>query len=179
MPELALHILDILQNSLRAGATLVTLLFARRGNFLRVTVSDNGAGMEPAFMEKAADPFTTTRTTRHIGLGLPLYKAAAEATGGGFWLESVPGKGTTVTAEFDATHLDCPPLGDLNATVQAEIATNPDVDFIYQWDVEGITASLDTRELRKVLQEVPLNNSDVQAWIRDMLAEEFPQAAKQ
>ena len=117
MKELSLHILDIAQNSIAAGAKHVDLTVEEGEGLLRITVADDGRGMSPEFLASVTDPFTTTRTTRKVGLGLPLLRLAAEQTGGELRVESQLGVGTTVTATFHADHIDCPPLGDTASTV--------------------------------------------------------------
>ena len=117
MKELSLHLLDIAQNSIAAGARHVDLTVEEAGDRITLTVADDGCGMSPEFLAQVTDPFTTTRTTRKVGLGLPLLRLAAEQTGGALEVESREGVGTTVTAVFHAGHIDCPPLGDMAATV--------------------------------------------------------------
>ena len=133
MKELSLHILDVAQNSISAGATRLELTLTEdAGGWLTVVIADNGRGMTPEFLSRATDPFTTTRTTRKVGMGLALYLLAAKQTGGTLSMESTPGQGTTVTATFDRKHLDCPPLGDLAGTVALLIQGSPTLDLRYR-----------------------------------------------
>ena len=130
MKELSLHILDIVKNSVTAGASHIDLKLEETAEqILTITIADDGKGMSPEFLASVTDPFTTTRTTRKVGLGLPLYRMAAEQTGGSFSIESVEGEGTTVTAVFHRDHLDCPPMGDLAGTVALLIQGSPWIDF--------------------------------------------------
>ena len=123
-------------------------------------------------IRKVTDPFFTTRTTRKVGLGVPLFKMEAEMTGGSFSIHSTPGKGTRVCASFVTSHVDMIPLGDINATVLLLITCNPDLDFLFHRKIGDAEFSLDTRELRSVLQGVPLDAPDVAAWIKDFLSEQ-------
>ena len=120
MKELSEHILDIAQNSVAAGASLLTITLTEdEKGWLTVVIEDDGRGMDPELLAVVSDPFTTTRTTRAVGLGLPLYRMAAEFTGGNLTIRSAPGVGTTVTALFDLQHLDCP------SVILAIIFSNP------------------------------------------------------
>ncbi|MDR1669094.1 MAG: ATP-binding protein [Oscillospiraceae bacterium] len=172
MKELSLHILDIAMNSVKAGASLVEIGLEEAGGTLTLTVADNGRGMEPEFLASVADPFTTTRTTRKVGMGIPLLKLAAEQAGGAFSIESAPGEGTALTASFQTGHLDNPPLGDMAATLVSLIQGSPGIDFTYTHTAGGGVSSLDTRELRAALDGVPLDTPDVLAWIQNSIEEE-------
>ena len=176
MKELSLNILDIAQNSIKAGATRLTISLDRRGSWLTVTIADDGVGMSSEFAAEAANPFTTTRTTRKVGMGLPLFKLAAEQTGGTFSIESRqaradhPAHGTTVTASFDTNHVDCEPLGDIASTILALIQGSPDLSLTYEFRSEAGGQRLSTDEMREVLgDDVPLNSPDVLAWARAFL----------
>ena len=126
MKELSLHILDIAQNSISAGACALDLTLAEENGWLTITVADDGRGMSPEFLATVTDPFTTTRTTRKVGLGLPLLRLAAEQTGGQMKVDSRLGEGTTVTAAFDTASIDCPPLGDMPGTVSLLVQGAPE-----------------------------------------------------
>ena len=177
MKELSLHLLDVAKNSVAAGASRVDIsLDETDQGRLTITIADNGRGMSPEFLAQVTDPFTTTRTTRKVGLGLPLYRLTAEQTGGGLDIQSAPGAGTTVTAVFDRRHLDCPPLGDLAGTVALLIQGSPEADFTYRHTAPGGTAELSTAELREILgPEVPLSAPEVFAWICGYLSEQEAQ----
>ena len=174
MKELSLHLLDVAKNSVAAGATWVDIsLDEDKDGRLTIVISDNGRGMSPEFLAQVTDPFTTTRTTRKVGLGVPLFKMAAEQTGGSFSIESEPGKGTTVTAVFKPSHIDMTPLGDINSTVGLLIYSNPDRDFIFRRERDGRSFALDTRELREILgEEVKLSAPEVSEWIQGYLKEQ-------
>ena len=173
MKELALHMLDIAQNSIAAGARRVALTVEESGGRIRLEVADDGRGMDPAFLARVTDPFTTTRTTRKVGLGLPLLRLAAEQTGGGLEIRSAPGKGTTVTAAFFPGHIDCPPLGDMAATVALLVQGLPEgMDLVYAHRRGGETFQMDTAQLREILgPEVPLSLPEVTRWVEDYIRE--------
>lgn len=173
MTELSLNVLDIAQNSIRAGATLIEITVAAdtRLDKLTIVIKDNGCGMSNEQLLKITDPFYTTRTTRRIGLGIPFYKYAAESSGGSFNIASVPGKGTTVTAIFMLSHIDRMPLGDMTTTMYTLITLNDDLDFLYTYAVDHQQFILDTREFRKILGGVSLKEPEVSSYIREYLAE--------
>lgn len=171
MKELSLHILDIIQNSIAAGAELVTLEITEdtEKDLFAFTVTDNGKGMSQDFVEAVMDPFTTSRTTRKVGLGIPLLKHACEATGGRLEIQSQVGQGTTVEARFGYSHIDRQPLGDMAQTMHGLIMAHPGVDFVYRHWVNGKQFSADTREMKTILGGVPLDQPEVLLWLLDYL----------
>lgn len=173
MTEISLNILDVAENSTRAGASLVSITvdadFA--ADRLTVVIEDNGCGMTKEQLVQVTDPFFTSRKTRKVGLGIPFFKYAAECTGGSFSITSVPGTGTTVTAVFVLSHIDRMPLGDMNATIQTLIVCHPDTDFNYTYRYNGSSFTLDTRQVREILGDIPLNEPEVSAFIADYLTE--------
>ena len=176
MKELSLNILDIAQNSIKANAAHVEIALEQRGDWLTITIADDGTGMSPEFAAEAANPFTTTRTTRKVGMGLPLFKLAAEQTGGTFSLTSHQAAhegddhGTTVTATFNTAHVDCEPVGDITETILTLIQGNPDLSLTYLYTKDGDELRLSTDEMREILgDDVPLNSPDVLAWARSFL----------
>ena len=173
MRELSLNVLDIAQNSIVAGASLIELIVKEDtvGDRLTLIIADNGCGMTPEQLARVRDPFYTTRTTRKVGMGIPLFRMAAEMSGGDLSIESQVGHGTTVTATFGLTHIDRMPLGDMADTVSALIRLNDDRDFVYRHEVDGQSFELDTRQLREVLEDVPLSEPDVINWIKAAMAE--------
>lgn len=174
MRELSHHILDLLENALEAGATEVELeidedLDADR---LEIAVRDNGRGMDAQTARRAIDPFFTTRTTRHVGLGLPLFAAAARRCEGDLVLESAPGRGTAVTATFRRSHLDRAPLGDMTGTLLAFLLSErgAGLRFVYRHRVNGRSFDLDTSAIRAELEDIPLSHPLVWEWLRDYIA---------
>lgn len=173
MRELSLNVLDVAQNSISADASLIEICVMENGNKMTISIEDNGKGMDEQQLSKVQDPFFTTRTTRNVGLGVPLFKMAAELTGGCFKIDSAPGKGTAVTAEFVSDSVDMTPLGDINDTMLMLIRFNPNIDFVFKREKNDKSFILDTRKLKKVLgDDVPLDSSDVVQWIKEYLAEE-------
>ena len=169
MKELSLNILDIAENSLKAGATLVGIDVTEEKDTLTVTVSDNGCGMTEEFLKTVTDPFSTTRTTRKVGLGIPLLKMEAEQTGGSFSIQSQVGKGTLVKAVYVMDSIDRPPRGDIAGVVYTAIICNPELDFIYRVGKDGREFIADTRELKAVLNGVPLDDIEVGPWLAEYL----------
>lgn len=167
MVEISLHLLDIVENSLAAGATRVEISLREKGSWLEIVVRDNGRGMDAGMVERVFDPFFTTRTVRRVGLGLPLLRQAAELTGGSAEVESQPGVGTVTHARFNKASVDCMPLGDVAATLQTIVACNPGLDLVYQHEIEGRQFRLDMSEIKKTLGEVPVNAPEVLKWIRE------------
>ena len=176
MKELSLNILDIAQNSIKANAAHVEIRLTQQGDWLTIQITDDGVGMSPEFAAEAANPCTTTRTTRKVGMGLPLFKMAAEQTGGTFSLSSRQAKsegeahGTVVTATFDTAHVDCEPLGDVTETILTLIQGNPDLSLTYVYETSAGETRLSTDEMRQMLgDEVPLNSPEVLEWARGYL----------
>lgn len=179
MKELSLNILDIAENSVRANATLVTITIIEDSETLKVTIGDNGYGMTKEILENVTNPFCTTRTTRKVGLGIPLLKLQAEQTGGSVTIvsrhesEFPDTHGTETEALFYKNHIDMTPLGDIIATVITLIQCNPHLDFLFTHAALNGEVKLDTRELREVLGDVPLNTVEVIMWIKENLIEQY------
>ncbi len=179
MKELALNILDITENSVKANASLTEISINEDKERLVLTITDNGNGMTEEVLKTVTDPFYTTRTTRKVGMGLPLLKLEAEMTGGSLEITSRHiianpiNHGTRVCAVFYKNHIDCVPLGNVIETITTLIQGHPDTDFLFlhKW-AEG-EATLDTRELRSVLEGVPLNTYEVIKWIKEYLEEQY------
>jgi len=175
MKELSLHILDIVQNSISAGADLVKILIDEdiSGDKLIITVEDNGIGMEKHIIEKVKDPFYTSRSTRKVGLGVPLLLAAANRCEGNLFIESEPGKGTKLTAVFKYSHIDRAPIGNIWDTMAGLILCNETVDFIYKHKYGNKVFELSTIDLKNTLKEVPITSPEVAVWIREYLREKI------
>ncbi len=138
---------------------------------LAVVIDDNGCGMTEEQVTQVTDPFFTSRTTRKVGLGVPFFKFAAESTGGSFTITSKPGVGTTVKAVFVLSHIDRMPLGDINTTVHTLVVYHPETDFLYRYQYNDRSFTLDTREFRQVLGDIPFDTPDISAYIMDYLNE--------
>lgn len=173
MKEIALYALDIAQNSITAAATLLEMTLEETAEELVLTISDNGKGMSPELLARVSDPFTTTRTTRKMGLGIPLLRMAAEQTGGRVDIQSTLGAGTTTTARFRANHIDCPPVGDMADTVTLLLQGAPGLEVHYTHTVGEASFQLTTEELRAQLgPDISLAEPEVILWIREYLQEQ-------
>ncbi len=177
MRDISLHLMDIVQNSLRAQAKLVQIRMTISTNgVLLLSVKDDGTGMDSELLSRVKSPFATTRTERGIGLGLPLFAQNARLTGGDVTVQSALGKGTVVTAVFHTDHIDCLPVGDLAGTLLSLVVACPETpDFVFELTAPGGQASLDTRLMREALKGVRLNEPEVIAWLQSSLQEEIQQ----
>ena len=180
MRELSLNILDITQNSIKAQATEISITVNETPDILSFEIKDNGCGMTKEFLADVTNPFTTTRTTRKVGLGLPLLKMEAEMTGGSFSVKSRSEKeyedhGTEVFASFNKNSIDYIPLGDIKGTVTALIQGidgKTDITFVHR--LPGGDVELSTAEMRAMLgEDVPLGCSEVISWVREYLDEAY------
>ena len=174
MEDLSLHILDIAENSLNAGARQIGITIREDlgKDLLTIEVVDDGRGMEEHEAQRATDPFYTTRTTRRVGLGLGLLLQAAHAANGDLDISATPGKGMTVRATFQLSHLDRKPLGNMAETITVLIAGRPDVDFTYRHERNGWSLWFSTQELKSRLGEVPLNDPETLSFVRLYLTQE-------
>ena len=180
MKELSLNVLDIAKNSVKARATLIRISLEERAGVLTLVIADDGCGMKPEILEGVMNPFYTTRTTRKVGMGIPLLKLAAEQTGGSVTIVSrheddhPDDHGTEVTATFHTDHIDFTPIGDLPSTMETLIMGSPDIDFLFTHHSEKLHVELDTRELREILgPDVPLDSYEVIEWIGGSLREQY------
>ena len=168
MQDLSLHILDIVENSLVAGARRVEIRLEEdlRADRMTIEIVDDGCGMDEEMVKRALDPFFTTRTTRRVGLGLPLLAEACRMSNGQLCLKSCRGVGTTVKATFQRSHIDRKPLGNMGDTLITLIVGHPEVDLFYEHRKDGAHFSLDTREIKAELGDVPLNDPQIAAALR-------------
>lgn len=184
MKELSLNILDIAENSVKAKASLTEIIISEEGvgdnARLTLTIKDDGCGMSEEVRKTVTDPFYTTRTTRKVGMGLPLLKMEAEMTGGSIevvskWEKDFPEEhGTVVTAVFYKNHIDFTPLGDVVESIVTLIQGHPESDFHFSHSIDGkILCELKTVELRQILEGVPLNSYEVISWIREYMREQY------
>lgn len=175
MEDLSLHILDIAENSVAAGADKIEIWVTEdtKRDLLSVEVIDNGRGMDEETLKKSLDPFFTTKKVRRFGFGLSLLSEAAKAAGGSFSIGSKKEKGTEVRAHFQLTHIDCKPLGDMAQTVITLLTGNPEIDFLYVHKKDGRLYRLDTAELRARLGNLPLNSPPVIRFLKEDLKNDF------
>jgi hypothetical protein len=180
--DLSLHILDVVENSTNAGATFVEIHIAGypEKDLIEIVIRDNGKGMDREMLAKVLDPFTTTRTTRRVGLGLPMLQQAAREAGGDAFVTSEPGHGTEVKATFQASHIDRKPLGDMGATMVSLVSGNPEVDFLYECEMGEEMTTLDTRLIRSELEGVlPMNHPQVLSMIKDLFSKKSQNGGEQ
>ena len=180
MKELSLNVLDIAKNSVKAKATLISIRLDENDETFTMTVTDNGCGMTEEILRGVIDPFCTTRTTRKVGMGIPLLKMAAEQTGGNVRIASrhvadfPDTHGTEVTALFYKNHIDFTPLGDIVSTVTTLIQGSPEIDFEFLHTSDRFRVTLDTRQLREILgEEIPLSSPEIIQWIAQYLGEQY------
>ena len=174
MRELSLHILDIIENSRRANSDLIKIeiLEMPDSNLLKIIIEDNGSGISSKKLKEIDDPFVTSRTTRDVGLGISLFKSAAESCGGGLDIKSQIGEGTEVEVDFEYNHIDRAPLGDITTTLSNFIAANgEEVDIVYQHQYQDNSFNFDSREIKSELDDVSIQSRQVTAWIREYIGE--------
>lgn len=169
MEDLSLHILDIAENSITAGADRIeiTIVEDMKANLLSIEINDNGKGMDDELLRHACDPYYTTRTTRRVGLGIPLLAQAAKGCRGDIQVESKRGEGTKIKAFFQYNHIDRKPLGDMARTITVLIVSNPDINLVYQHRRDNNTYDLCTADIKKELEGVPINSPAVIKIIKD------------
>ncbi len=181
MKELSLNILDIAMNSVKAGASVITILIEETRDLLAFSVIDDGCGMTKEQVEKLSNPFFTTRTTRKVGMGIPFLLLAAKQTGGDVIIHSLPqsenpdGHGTTLKATFNKNHIDFTPLGDIISTLITLIQGYPNIDFIFRHTVDDIEqVYLSTVEIKQTLgSDIPINSFEILDWIKQFLEEQY------
>ncbi len=174
MRELSLNILDIVENSVKAEAKIVYIDVIAKDNVLTISIKDDGKGMSEEFLSRVTDPYTTTRTTRKVGMGLPFLKMEAEMAGGTFDIRSKLGEGTVVTTTFTIDHIDRPPLGDLGETMSTLISNGDEVDYVLHFVFKDTDFVFDTRELKAQLDGVPMDEPEVLLFIKNYIRENTP-----
>ncbi|MEI7847741.1 MAG: ATP-binding protein [Chloroflexota bacterium] len=184
MREIALHLLDLAENSVSAGANTIVISVCEDlpADLLTASISDDGRGMDPETVKKVTDPFYTSRTTRKVGLGIPLLKGAAEECNGGLNLSSTPGKGTLVEVHFQHSHIDRMPLGNLARTYLGLIVGHPETHWIFRYTARGLTTTdsfeFDDQPIKETLQDLPLSHPDVLTYLRESLEEGISETRK-
>jgi len=171
MKTISDHILDIAQNSIKAGASDMLIALKESAGELVLLVEDDGCGMDEETVKCVTDPFYTTRTTRKVGMGIPLLKQNAEQTGGNVKLTSEPGEGTTLAARFITSNIDCPPLGDVYVTVALLITGNPDVNIIFRYIRDKEKFELSTNDVKEAMGDMDISQPKVTSFLRDMIRE--------
>ena len=177
MQDFSLHILDIAENSIGAGAKLIEIKIVEdiKKDVLTIEIKDDGKGMNEEMVSKVLDPFVTTRTTRRVGLGLSLFAQAARACNGEVHIESELDKGTRLMGTFRLSHIDLKPWGSVVDTLITLIIGNPEIDFFYHHKKDGFEYTLDTTMVKKELEGVPISNPVVVDALRCNLKENLNQ----
>lgn len=173
MQEIAMNILDIAYNSIKAQANLIKIIIhdSSKLNIINIQIIDNGIGMDKTTVKNVIDPFYTTRTTRKVGLGVPMFKENIEATGGTFKIESEVGKGTHVTGEFIKNHLDTPPMVNIVETIITLIQADEKINYLFKYTSDKLEFILDTQEIKKILEGVPINQPEIIVWLKEYIKE--------
>ncbi len=173
MKELSLHILDIAQNSIVAGASSIEIDIDENSgtNTLLIRIKDNGKGIPPDMLHKITDPYTTSRTTRKVGMGLPLLNDACRLSGGKLSVSSVQNEGTEIVATLGLNHIDRQPLGDVAGVLLLLVSANPTIEFIYQYSKNGNSYIFNTKEVKEALDGLPINSPEVIRMLREMIEE--------
>ncbi len=171
MKEISLHILDIAENSVNAGADriIIEIIENLNNDRLSIRISDNGKGIDSETLAVISDPFVTTRKTRRVGLGIPFFKAAAEACQGNLQITSELGVGTMVEVNFQLSHIDRMPLGDLENTLANLLIGYPKIDWLIKYDADEMHFEMDSKEIKEILGDVPLSEPSVIEYIRQQL----------
>ncbi|MEO0126784.1 MAG: ATP-binding protein [candidate division WOR-3 bacterium] len=176
MQDLSLHILDIVENSIDAGATKIEIMIDEnlKKNLLKIMIKDNGKGMDKKTLKKVLDPFYTTKTVRRVGLGLSLFAQSVREAEGNIKIKSKKGKGTVVNAVLTYNHIDRKPLGNMCDTIMALIGTRGnEIDFVYEHCKDNKCFRLDTKEIKDVLNGIPINNAEVIKFLREKIKKEI------
>jgi len=163
MEDISLHILDIAENSIKAKAKNIKIKFHENKDKDQTTleISDDGEGMDEKTLNRALDPFFTTKNTRKVGLGLSLLSEAANAANGTFSIKSEPGKGTHLKAVFQTSHIDKKPMGNMASTLISIISGYPEIDLVYIHSLDNEEYKLDTKEIKSQLNGIPINSPEV------------------
>lgn len=175
-----MHIMDIVQNSIVAKASLIYIEIQEdtEKDIFEIVIKDNGKGMSSEMVATVTDPYCTSRTTRKVGMGIPLLKQHAELTGGSFVITSELGKGTELKAIFKHSSVDRQPLGDIAGTIVLTASANPELDFIYTHTFNNQAYTFDTREIKEVLEGVPLSNLEIIKYLKEMIIENLKEIQK-
>lgn len=171
MRELSLHLLDIAENSIAAGAKTIRIFIGEDSTLdrLQMSVEDDGLGMSAEMVARVTDPFITTRTTRKVGLGIPLLKFAADSCNGYFEIESEEGKGTKLLVEFQRSHIDRMPMGDLVSTILQLVISHQEIHWIFEYIFDGKLAVFDDAQFKEELGDIPMTEPDILGFLKEMI----------
>ena len=173
MEELSLHILDIAENSITAGAKNIEIKVEenKKDDLLRIEIIDDGKGMDEETVKKALDPFFTSRTTRRVGLGLSLLNDAAKRANGNMEIRSMPDKGTYVCATFQLSHVDRQPLGNMTETITSIIAMNPAIDVRYVFKHDDYQFVFNSKEIKEEFEKSKRSTAEMLLFAKKYLTE--------
>lgn len=173
MREISLNIMDLVENSIKASSTLIeiTVVVSKKNNLIEFEISDNGCGMTDLELKNVIDPFFTSRTTRRVGLGIPLCKLACEQAGGEFQISSKINVGTKVKASFVYNNINRQPIGDLVSTILLTATASENINILFNYKTDTTSFVFDTKEVKKILNEVPINTPEVFEYLKEMLQE--------
>lgn len=173
MKELSMHILDIAMNSVKAEARLIEIKIEEsiKNNSIKITIKDDGKGMSKEVLEHVTNPFYTTRTTRKVGLGLPMLKEASERCNGYLKISSELGIGTVVESVFERNNIDRAPLGNIGDTILVIINALTNCELIYNHEVDGNEFQISTKQLKEILGDADINDSNIIMWVKDYVNE--------
>ncbi|MBQ3053552.1 MAG: sensor histidine kinase [Clostridia bacterium] len=173
MKELSLHILDIVQNSVKAKADKIDIIINEniKDNLLEITISDNGCGMSEDFLKTVKDPFSTTRTTRKVGMGISLFEAAAIQSGGHLDIKSKLGQGTTLYVCFMHNSIDRAPIGNMIDTMITIILSAPEIQYVYKHCKNEKEFVFDTDVIKQSLGDIPITTPEILEWIKGYMQE--------
>ena len=173
MKELSLHIMDLVQNSIRAEASLIEIIVTELPgrNLLEIQIKDNGSGMPLEIVEKVTDPFYTSRKTRNVGLGIPLFKQMVEHCNGNLTINSEEGVGTRLISDLELNHIDRQPMGDIAGVIVLLLVANPSIRFIYSHQTETGKYIFDTFEIKNILGNSPISDTGILNFMKEMIRE--------
>lgn len=173
MKEISLHVLDIAQNSIRAGASCIRITVEElvEENWMKISVEDNGCGMDESLLKNSTNPFTTTRKLRKVGLGIPFVAQMCEACDGKLYIQSEVGKGTIIRGEMRYNHIDRLPLGNMAETIVTLIMAKPEIKFEYKYRYDQGSFEVDTETIKGILGNVPINNLEILHWLKQYIRE--------
>lgn len=181
MQDLAMHILDIAYNSIRAQASEITVTYrdSTIANKITITIQDNGCGLSELQIQQVTNPFYTTRTTRRVGMGVALFQGLAQQCDGQFSLTSQVNLGTTIQVSVRKDHWDTPPQGDLAQTMQTLIQADPTIHFQFNMVLDTKTFTFDTKEIQAILtDEVSLSEPTILLWIQEYIHQGISELTK-
>ncbi len=173
MNNLAMHIMDIVQNAIRAGGRFIVIKVDEQpqSNYLSITIEDDGSGIPEDIVQNITDPYVTTRNTRNVGLGLSLFKQSAEQSDGYINIDTKTNVGTIIKAVFMYDHIDRPPIGNIAETIVVLVTTNTAIDFLYEHNYNDKNYTFDSREIKEILQDTPFSAPGIYTFLKEMVAE--------